>query len=39
MNKNKNIEKEILKEEYQLGKEYYDKILRKAKEEHEQEFK
>ena len=27
------IEKEILSEEYMLGKEYYNKILNKAKEE------
>lgn len=27
------IEKEILSEEYKLGKEYYNKILDKAKEE------
>lgn len=30
---NKNNDKEILEEEYMLGKEYYQKILEKAKEE------
>lgn len=29
----KPLEKEIIKEEYILGKEYYDKLLEKAKEE------
>ena len=29
---NKVLDKEILKEEYRLGKEYYDKILEKANE-------
>lgn len=34
MNKEKKeIEKEIIEEEYMLGKEYYDKIIEKAKEE------
>ncbi len=31
----KPLEKEILTEEYMLGKEYYNKILEKAKEEKE----
>jgi len=31
--KEKPLEKEILSEEYMLGKEYYNKILDKAKEE------
>lgn len=31
--KEKTLEKEILSEEYKLGKEYYNKILDKAKEE------
>ena len=31
--KEKLLEKEILSEEYMLGKEYYNKILEKAKEE------
>lgn len=30
---NKKVEKEILEEEYMLGKEYYDKILENAKKE------
>lgn len=29
----KTLKKEIIKEEYILGKEYYDKLLEKAKEE------
>lgn len=33
--KDKLLEKEILSEEYSLGKEYYDKILEKAKEENQ----
>lgn len=33
MPENKKIEQEILEEEYMLGKEYYHKILEKAKEE------
>ena len=34
MNKEKKeIEKEIIEEEYMLGKEYYDKIIEKAKED------
>ena len=34
MKENKKLlEKELLEEEYKLGKEYYDKILEKAKEE------
>lgn len=33
MSENKKIEQEILEEEYMLGKEYYRKILEKAKEE------
>ena len=32
-NKENSIEKEIISEEYILGKEYYNKILDKAKEE------
>jgi len=31
--KDKLLEKEILSEEYTLGKEYYNKILEKAKED------
>ena len=31
--KEKTLEKEILSEEYILGKEYYNKILEKAKED------
>ena len=31
--KEKTLEKEIISEEYKLGKEYYNKILEKAKEE------
>lgn len=30
-NKEQSIEKEIISEEYKLGKEYYNKILDKAK--------
>lgn len=33
--KEKPLEKEILSEEYSLGKEYYDKILEKAKKDKE----
>ena len=33
MSENKNIDKEIIEEEYMLGKEYYSKILELAKEE------
>lgn len=32
-NVDNNIEKEILAEEYRLGKEYYNKILESAKED------
>lgn len=32
-NEKENLEKEILSEEYKLGKNYYKKILEKAKEE------
>ena len=32
MPENKNIDKEIIEEEYMLGKEYYSKILELAKE-------
>lgn len=35
----KPLEKEILSEEYSLGKEYYDKILKKAKEEEQKKYK
>lgn len=30
MSENKNIDKEIIEEEYMLGKEYYSKILEEA---------
>lgn len=33
MPENKNIDKEIIEEEYMLGKEYYSKILELAREE------
>lgn len=33
MPENKNINQEIIEEEYMLGKEYYSKILELAKEE------
>lgn len=33
MQENKNIDQEVLEEEYMLGKEYYNKILELAKEE------
>ena len=33
--KEKSLEKEILTEEYTLGKDYYNKILEKAKKEKE----
>lgn len=33
MNNDKELEKEILYEEYTLGKEYYNRLLDKAKEE------
>lgn len=36
--KDKPLEKEILSEEYSLGKEYYDKILEKAKEEEKENY-
>lgn len=40
MNKDKNkLEKEILEEEYMLGKNYYDKILDKAKEDNTNKYK
>lgn len=32
-NEKNNLEKEILSEEYKLGKKYYKKILEKAKED------
>lgn len=38
MNNNK-LEKEILEEEYILGKDYYDKILEKAKEDKTKKYK
>ena len=37
-NKN-NIDKEILEEEYMLGKEYYNKILEVAEEEKNKKYK
>ena len=37
-NKN-NIDKEILEEEYMLGKEYYNKILEEAQEEKNKKYK
>ena len=36
---NKPLEKELLKEEYILGKEYYDKILETAKEDKTKKYK
>lgn len=36
---NKPLEKEILEEEYKLGKEYYDKINEKAKNDFEKKYK
>lgn len=33
MQENKNIDQEVLEEEYMLGREYYNKILELAKEE------
>jgi len=36
---NNQIKKEILEEEYMLGKEYYDKILESAKEEKLNKYK
>ncbi len=35
----KTIEDEVLEEEYMLGKEYYNHILEKAKEENKQKYK
>lgn len=36
MKKNKeNLEREMLVEEYKLGKEYYDKLLKEAKKENQ----
>ena len=40
MNKNNSdINKEIIEEEYMLGKEYYNKILDSAKKEKENKYK
>ncbi len=36
---NNNINKEIIEEEYMLGKEYYNKILDSAKKEKENKYK
>jgi len=37
--KSKDIDKEIIEEEYMLGKEYYNKILDIAKEEKNKKYK
>lgn len=37
-NNTKPLENEILSEEYSLGKEYYDKILKKAKEAEQEKY-
>ena len=36
---NKPLEKELLKEEYMLGKEYYDKILESARKDKTKKYK
>lgn len=36
---NNNLEEEIIKEEYRLGKEYYEVLIEKAKEETTEEYK
>lgn len=36
---NNNINKEIIEEEYMLGKEYYNKILDSAKKEKDNKYK
>ena len=36
---NKPLERELLEEEYMLGKEYYDKILESAKEDITKKYK
>jgi len=33
------LNEEIIKEEYKLGKDYYDKIIDNAKEEHKEKYK
>lgn len=33
------FDEEILEEEYKLGKEYYDKLIDKAKEKHKEKYK
>jgi len=33
------LNEEILEEEYKLGKDYYDKIIDNAKEEHKEKYK
>lgn len=38
-NKDKLLEKEVLREEYILGKNYYKKILDKAKEDNKESYK
>ena len=37
--KQNNINKEVLEEEYMLGKEYYNKVLDSAKKEKENKYK